>query len=155
MTTYQRIFGAGPRGIILSILLLGISWYLEPAINLPVISSNEQFRLIVFMFLTLISCVIAIWSLLSLPPAKRGKILVTDGVFKYFRHPLYAAFISFFNFGLAVLLNNLIYVLWAILVHFLWHWNIRSEEELMKKIYSKEYTVYSEVTGRFFPVIRK
>lgn len=154
MTTYQRVFGAGPGGFALSILLLGMSWYLEPAINLPAISSNEKFRFIVFIFLTLISCTLAVWSLLSLPPGKRGKVLVTNGAFKYFRHPLYAAFISFFNFGLAVLLNNWIYLLWAILVHLLWHLNIRSEEELMKKLCSKEYAIYCKATARFFPFHR-
>jgi len=101
----------------------------------------------------MIAFLLMIWSLFSLPPTKRGKILVINGAFKYFRHPLYAALISFFNVGLAILLNNWIYLIWALIVHLLWHWNVRSEEELMEKIYADDYINYCKVTGRFVPML--
>lgn len=94
---------------------------------------------------------LVIWSLRSLPLVSRGHELVTKGAYRYIRHPLYASFLSCFNFGLAVLLNNWIYIIWAILVHAVWHWNIDSEEKLMKKMFPKEYAEYCKVTGRFIP----
>ena len=93
------------------------------------------------------------WSVKSLPPAARGKDLVTTGPFRYLRHPLYAALLSCFNFGLAVILNNWIYIVWAVLLHGVWHWNIRSEEELMNQAFPKDYPEYCKVTGRFIPRI--
>jgi len=87
-------------------------------------------------------------------PKPRDRKLVTLGAYKYFRHPLYAAFLSCFNFGLAVFLNNWIYVVWAVMLHGVWHWNIGSEEKLMCREFPKEYMEYSKKTGRYVPKIR-
>jgi protein-S-isoprenylcysteine O-methyltransferase Ste14 len=75
--------------------------------------------------------------------------------FKYVRHPLYAAFLDFFDFGLAVLLNNWIYIIWAVLLHPVWHLLINKEEEDLKKIFPGEYEEYCKNTGRFIPRIIK
>jgi protein-S-isoprenylcysteine O-methyltransferase Ste14 len=64
---------------------------------------------------------------------------------------LYAAFLTFFNFGLAVLLNSWLYVAWALVLHPLWHLNIRGEEALMKEQFPSAYDDYRVRTGRFVP----
>lgn len=151
MNRYQRIFGAGPRGTLLSLALLVLAWRLEPLAGLPEISSSAAFRWLFFAAATGAALGLVIWSVRSLPPQQRGRSLVTGGVFRYLRHPLYAAFLSCFNLGLAVLLNNAIYLLWAALLHGLWHWNVRSEEALMRCAFPKEYEPYCRVTGRFIP----
>ena len=153
MNTYERIFGAGPRGLLISLALLAIAWQWESAAGLPNITANYWVRWVLFA-LTLVGAVfVVVWSLKSLPPATRGKKLVTNGVYRYVRHPLYAAFLSCFNFGLAVLLNNWIYIIWAVLLHGVWHWNIESEEKLMRREFPKEYEEYCQITGRFIPRI--
>jgi hypothetical protein len=53
------------------------------------------------------------------------------------RHPLCAAFLSMFNFGLAIHLNGYIYILWAVLLHPVWHYVIRYEEQLMIDTFGK------------------
>ena len=153
MNTYERIFGAGPRGLLISLALLAVSWQLESVVSLSNITTNHFFRWVIFVLTTVSSIILILWSVKSLPPSSRGKELVTTGAFRYFRHPIYAAFLSCFNFGLALLLNNWIYMIWAILLHGVWHWNIRSEEKLMKREFPKEYEEYCEVTGRFVPRI--
>lgn len=153
MNTYERIFGAGPRGLLISLALLALAWQLDSAVGLPKITSSQLFRWVVFGLTAACSLILTVWSLKSLSPAARGKELVTTGVFRYLRHPLYAAFLSCFNFGLAVLLNNWIYVIWAVLLHGLWHWNIGSEEELMRRTFPKDYEKYCRITGRFVPRI--
>ena len=40
---------------------------------------------------------------------------------------------------------------WAVLLHPVWHWNIRSEEQLMCDAFPGEYEAYCAKTGRFFP----
>ena len=150
MNTYDRLFGSGPRGALIGVLLF-IPLYLgEDIVALPEITGNDAFRYISFALFTFITLFIIIWSLKSLPPKERGKKLVTTGAFKYFRHPLYAAFVSFFNFGFAIFMNNWIYVLWTLLMIPVWHLNIRREEELMKKEFGQEYIDYCAKTGRFF-----
>ncbi len=153
MNTYERIFGAGPRGLLISLALLALAWQLEATVSLPSIIVSHFARWVVFVLTVVGSIFVVAWSAKSLPPAARGKKLVTTGAYRYLRHPLYAAFLSCFNFGLAVLLNNWIYVIWAVLLHVVWHWNIGSEERLMRREFPKEYVEYCKVTGRFIPRI--
>ena len=151
MNRYERIFGAGPRGLLISLALLALAWQLESAAGMPIIITSHFLRWLIFISGILASVILVLWSIKSLPPDKRGRILVTTGAFRYLRHPLYAAFLSSFNFGLAVLLNNWIYIIWAVLLHGVWHWNIGSEEKLMRQEFPGEYEKYCKTTGRFIP----
>ena len=155
MTTYERIFGAGPRGVVISLALLIIAWYLEDVVGLPEITEISIIRELVFVLTICASIILIAWSIKSLPPDSRGRELVTAGSYQYFRHPLYAAFLSCFNFGFAIFLNNWIYIIWAIMLHGVWRWNVRSEEQLMSDEFPKEYEEYSKRTGRFFPKLRR
>jgi len=152
MNNFNRIFGAGPKGLLISLVLLYLSFYLKNLFNIPKIFSDQVLiRQSIFGFLTIISIAIIIWSLVSLNPKLRGKTLVTTGALKYFRHPLYAAFLSFFNFGLAILLNNWIFIVWAIILHPIWHLLVEGEEKALETIFPREYEEYCKKTGRFFP----
>ncbi len=155
MTTYERIFGAGPRGTVISLALLIIIWYLEDEIGLPQIIESTFIHELIFALSIFASMILIAWSIKSLPPDSRGREIITSGAFKYFRHPLYAAFLSCFNFGLAIFLNNWIYIIWAIMLHGVWHWNVRSEEKLMRDEFPDIYEEYSKQTGRFLPKIWK
>lgn len=153
MNTYERIFGTGPRGVLISLALLALAWQVESAVSLPSITASHIARWVVFVLTVVVSIVVVVWSVKSLPPAARGKELVTTGAYQYIRHPLYAAFLSCFNFGLAVLLNNWIYIIWAVVLHGVWHWNIGGEEKLMRREFPKKYEEYCKITGRFVPRI--
>ncbi len=153
MNTYERIFGAGPRGFLISLALLALAWQLESVVGLPSITASYVVRWLVFLLTVVGTVLVVVWSLKSLPPATRGKKLVTNGAYRYLRHPLYAAFLSCLNFGLAVLINNWIYIIWAVLLHGVWHWNIESEEKLMRQEFPTEYEEYCQITGRFIPRI--
>ena len=89
-----------------------------------------------------------------MPSRERGNILSTRGAYKYVRHPLYAAFLSIFDFGLAVYLNSYIFIAWAIILHPVWHYIIRYEERPLVNIFGQVYVDYQERTGRFFPRLR-
>lgn len=154
MNQYQRIFGSGPLGLVISLLLLAVAFMFEDDLVGFRITGGGVPGVAVFALLTIITVSLVLWSVRSLRPGDRGHKLITTGAFKYFRHPLYGAFLSFFNFGLAFLLNNWIYVAWAIVQHPVWHWVIRGEEELMEKAFPDEYEQYAKRTGRFFPRIR-
>jgi protein-S-isoprenylcysteine O-methyltransferase Ste14 len=152
MNNFDRIFGSGPKGLLISLILLFLSFYLKNLFNIPKIFVDQDFmRLLIFAFLTAVSIVIIIWSFISLNPKLRGKTLITTGALKYFRHPLYAAFLTFFNFGLAILLNNWIFVIWAIILHPIWHLLVAKEEKALKITFANDYEEYCKNTGRFFP----
>jgi len=151
VNTYQRLFGAGPRGLLLSLIFLVLAFKLESTADLPALSGNSALRWTLISIFLAATIIMLVWSIRSLPLEKRGNKLVTGGAFRYFRHPLYAAFLLFFNFALAIFLNNWIYIFWAIILHGVWHLNITSEEKLMQQKFPGEYAEYCEVTGRFFP----
>jgi protein-S-isoprenylcysteine O-methyltransferase Ste14 len=152
MSIFKRMFGAGFNGLVISLILLYLAFYLKDLINVPKIFSDQIFlRLFIFVLLTVISLIIILWSVFSLNPKLRGITLITTGAFKYFRHPLYAAFLTFFNFGLAILLNNWVFIIWAFLLHPIWHFLVTEEEKSLKEIFPEVYEIYCKKTGRFFP----
>lgn len=151
IATFKRIFGSGPIGLVISLVLLFLAGWINTQIVLPSLSDNRLFLDALFMATGCVTLIIIVWSLKSLPAADRGNKLCTSGAFRYFRHPLYAAFLSVFNFGLAIWLNSYIFVLWALLLHPVWHYLVRDEEQMMVDIFGEEYIDYQERTGRFFP----
>ncbi|MDB4459310.1 isoprenylcysteine carboxylmethyltransferase family protein [bacterium] len=154
MTNYQRIFGAGPRGLLFSAILLGLAGYSKARLGLPKIIDGEALRWIALILSMIGALVISGASFAVMSPNDRGKSLITSGVYRYVRHPLYASLISCFNFGLALFLNNWSFIIWAVVLHPLWHWNIKSEERLMASKFPDEYDGYCKITGRFLPRLR-
>ena len=153
MNNYQRIFGTGPRGTFLSLSLLVVAYYFEAIFSLPSIHGSSYFGSAFFALMVVLTFSLVVWSVNSLPPADRGRKLVMGGAFKLFRHPLYAAFLLFFNFGLAIWLDNWVYMIWAVIQHPVWHLNMVREETLVRDTFGSEYDRYCAVTGRFFPKI--
>jgi protein-S-isoprenylcysteine O-methyltransferase Ste14 len=149
-TNFNKVFGSGPIGLLISIVLFMIASWLSKQINLP-ISSNQLILNSIFFVSGVTTLVIIVWSVKSLPAGERGKKLCSSGAFKYVRHPLYAAFLSVFNFGLAVYLNSYIFVFWAALLHPIWHSLVVNEEGLMIDIFGETYREYRKTTGRFLP----
>ncbi len=151
MLTYERLFGSGPRGGLMSTILLVLAYYLEDRVGLPEILKNYEIRYSVFIGFIILGIALIIWSLVSLPLKARGRKLVRTGAFHFFRHPLYAAFLLFSNVGIAFLLNNWIYMIWVLILFPLWSLNVRSEEILMRKAFGEEYEAYCRTTWRFVP----
>ncbi|MCK5166487.1 MAG: isoprenylcysteine carboxylmethyltransferase family protein [Rhodospirillaceae bacterium] len=151
MNTYQRLFGTGPRGLLLGLLMLYVAWWGEKTYGLGSVHGSVGVGWAALIIGSVITAVILFWAVKSLPPSERGKNLITTGAFKYFRHPLYAAFLLGFGPGLVFYLDGWFYILSSILQFPMWHWNIRAEEKLMANAFPREYEQYCQHTGRFFP----
>jgi protein-S-isoprenylcysteine O-methyltransferase Ste14 len=147
------IFGSGPAGLAASIVLFVIAFWLTGQISLPPLSDNRNLLNSIFAAASLLTLAIIVWSVRSLSPADRGRNLSTSGAFRFVRHPLYAAFLSVFNFGLAIWLNSYIMIIWAVLLHPLWHYIVRDEETMMIDLFGEEYRKYQKRTGRFLPKV--
>jgi protein-S-isoprenylcysteine O-methyltransferase Ste14 len=150
-TKFSKIFGIGPVGLLISLVLFFIATWINKQIDLPPLSNNQFLLNSIFFVSVLMTLVIIVWSFKSLPTVDRGNKLCTSGAFKYVRHPLYAAFLSVFNFGLAVYLNSYIFVFWAVLLHPIWHYLVKYEERSMIDIFGEAYLEYQKKTGRFLP----
>ena len=151
LTTYERIFGTGPRGTIISAITFWAAFMLDRELYSPPIHRSANFGITALVIASVATAAIVLWSLRSLPPGTRGKELVTAGAFRYVRHPLYAAFLGAFNFGLALFMDGWVYLAWAVLQYPIWYWNIAAEERLMHKEFGDSYAGYCRKTGRFLP----
>ncbi len=82
---------------------------------------------------------------------KEGHSLVTHGVFRYIRHPMYAAH-GLWGIAQALLLQNWI-AGFAMLVFFLPLYLLRvpREEQMMLERFGEEYRLYMNRTGRVIP----
>lgn len=154
MNTYQRLFGTGPRGLAISLLLLGGTVGLVRAVGPRPMHDSRAVGASALAIGVVLTVLLVVWSVRSLPVEDRGTRLTVGGAFRWFRHPLYAAFLLFFDFGLALFLDDWHYVAWAALQHPVWHLNVRGEEALMRDAFPADYPAYCAKTGRFFPRLR-
>ncbi len=107
---------------------------------------------------SVIGVVIIILSMLQLnkslspfPTPKKNSKLITTGLFKYVRHPIYTG-ILITAFFLAFYFNSGFKMLIFILLLILFYYKSKFEErELIQKF--PEYESYRASTGRFFPKI--
>ena len=151
MNNFQRVFGSGPLGTVISIgLLAGAAW-LAPRSGLAPFGLPLSLRVSLLTTASVIAVLLITWSVRSLSVEHRGRRLCTSGPFRWIRHPLYAAFLTVFNPALALYLDHVVYLLWALLLHPLWHWVIVPEENLMQRRFGDEYRRYCDQTGRFVP----
>ena len=83
------------------------------------------------------------------PSPKHDSTLMTSGVFKYIRHPIYTA-ILLVCFSYAMLNSNS----WKLIISFclliLFWFKSTYEEQLLRKKFP-DYKAYQSKTGRFFP----
>ncbi len=84
---------------------------------------------------------------------KQAHQLVTHGVYRSIRHPMYSA-ILLFGLGQGLLLQNWL-AGWSGLLTFLLMYCLRvsREEEMMSELFGQEYRDYMAVTGRLWPAL--
>jgi len=83
-----------------------------------------------------------------------GHILVTDGIYRHFRHPSYA---GFFYWGLGTqiaLLNPISFIFFTAVLWRFFYKRIQTEEKLLIKFFGDDYIKYRKVAGTKIPFIR-
>jgi len=85
---------------------------------------------------------------------RKGHQLITEGVYRKIRHPMYAA-IWLFGLGQAMLLHNW-FAGWSALVSFALMYFVRAprEERMMSEQFGSAYRDYMRRTGRLFPRLK-
>lgn len=111
------------------------------------------------MVIAIIGCMIALLTVFELksnltvfPTPTEKAVLLTQGFFRFSRHPIYTG-ILMFAFGYA-LYNYSLYKLFisGLLLIFFYLKSIYEEEQLSQKF--KDYKSYQDKVGRFFPKIK-
>jgi protein-S-isoprenylcysteine O-methyltransferase Ste14 len=86
---------------------------------------------------------------------RKGHQLVTHGVYRWIRHPMYAA-IWLFSLAQGLLLQNWL-AGWSAFVAFaiMYFFRITKEERMMTEFFGPQYSDYQQRTGRLFPRLKK
>lgn len=152
--TLKKIFGIGPTGVTISLFLLAIAVWADSMIKLFIVIDDAGLMKTIGIVLVILGLGLHFWSFYMLRSWWVDDKLCTRGPFKHFRHPMYAAWITFICPGLALYLNSWFYLFWVLLLHVLWHKLVKKEEFTMIDTFGDIYKDYSRQTGRFFPKIR-
>ena len=89
------------------------------------------------------------WS--DTPRMLKGQSLITDGPYRFIRHPIYTAFILILGSMLFITSNWLIGLCWAGMTILEASSRIKFEEALMLEYFGDEYRQYMKRTGRLLP----
>jgi len=83
----------------------------------------------------------------------RDQTLVTEGMYRYVRHPLYASLIWMFIAGSIIFMNPLSLAMALLIFLPFMYYRAKQEEVLLQKTF-KDYDDYRKKTGMFFPKLR-
>ena len=151
ISRYQKIFGAGPLGLILGLLLLGALWRLDRILNhVEILSQPEPIRIIGMVLIAAWICW-HLWCLKTIKSWWKESRLCTAGPYRFVRHPIYAGGAWLFGFGLVLILNSWILLLWPMLWCCVMSALVRKEEKMMEAVFGDEYKRYAAHTGRLLP----
>ncbi len=149
----EKLFGIGPLGALVSSVLLALFWWVDHILGHTSIMAHPAPLKYAAAMLIIIGLGLHFWTLYTLRNWWKDDRLCITGPFKYFRHPMYAAWITFISSGIALFLNSWILLLWVAALHPIWHLLITKEEKMMAENFGDEYREYAAGTGRFFPRI--
>lgn len=151
---WKKITGVGPTGAVISICLAAVLWWIDGLTGHPEILAGSTHLKFSGMLLVFMGMLLHVWSFWTLRNWWGNDQLCTGGPFRYFRHPMYAAWITWMALGVVLWMNSLIFLLWFPICHPIWHRLVLREERIITDIFGERYIDYAERTGRFFPRIR-
>ena len=84
--------------------------------------------------------------------AYNADALVTDGIFRYCRHPLYAAWVVFIVPGIVFLLKSWIMLTTPIFMYLILRLLVKKEEVYLENVFGSEYREYKERVPCILPI---
>ncbi|NLO90495.1 MAG: isoprenylcysteine carboxylmethyltransferase family protein [Elusimicrobia bacterium] len=152
----MNIWGIGPILVLSAAVGLGLGRVMESYLDVHLGFSGPLLALSTMTALALFLAGVYLWLSAAMrirSGVKSGKLL-TDGVYARTRNPLYAAFVFFLLPALALLLNNLAYLLSSVLMYAAFDQYIEREENALLETFGDEYRAYCARTPRLFPRLR-
>jgi protein-S-isoprenylcysteine O-methyltransferase Ste14 len=137
-------WGIGPVFASLSIgygiLMLAISRFFQPVFRIDFVP--HRLLLIIGVALIVMGVPFFIFSVSTVTRAYNADTLVTDGIFRFCRHPLYASWVVFIVPGIVLLANSWIGLTAPVFMYFLLRKLIVKEEAYLESIFGHEYVDY-------------
>ena len=149
-------WGIGPifasLSIAYGIVTLAITHYFHPFFQIEII---PQWSLTILgIILLLIGIPFFIISVKTVMRAYNADELVTDGIFRYCRHPLYASWAVFIVPGIVFLVNSSIGLTTPIFMYLLLRKLVKKEEAYLESAFGPAYTEYKRKVPCIIPIGR-
>ena len=148
---FRQLFGIGPFGIVATILIWFVVYYIESILTIPKMIIHPTFRIALMAIFMVDALYLLIGGNYYLAKSGRGKEIVKQGPFQFIRHPIYSVWIFSFTGILAMVFYSWALIVSAIPITLVWSWLVQREEMDMLKKFGDEYISYMEQTGQFLP----
>ena len=151
INNYQKLFGVGPLGLAISLVLLGLFWLLDKGLShVKILTRSTPVKIAGLIFIVLELCWHA-WCIRTLRGWWKDNRLCTTGPYRFVRHPIYAGGVLLGLLGVSLLFNSWIVLLAPVVAYPAYFLLVRKEEEMMASVFGEEYKRYAARTGRLFP----
>ena len=149
-------WGVGPIFASLSIgygiVTFAISRYCHPVFKIGFLPS--WFLYTFGTILIMIGVPLFLISATTVMRAYNADALVTDGIFRRCRHPLYAAWVVFIVPGIVILLKSWIMLTTPIFMYLILRFLVKKEEVYLEKVFGSEYREYKQKVPCILPIGR-
>jgi protein-S-isoprenylcysteine O-methyltransferase Ste14 len=146
-------WGTGPIFAALSVgyglVTIVISRYFHPFFQIGF--ASHWFLTILGIALIVIGIAFFIVSAITVMRAYNADALVTDGIYRCCRHPLYASWVVFIVPGIAFLVNNWIGLTTPIFMYFILRKLVKKEEIYLESVFGSEYLHYKQKVPGILP----
>jgi protein-S-isoprenylcysteine O-methyltransferase Ste14 len=148
------IWGIGPRIAISGILsfaatlIIGcktehIGYWFFPGIVTTLIGSA-------FVIIGIYFWLDSVWLIVT---RFKSGVLITEGVYRFVRNPMYAGFIVFIDPGISLILNNPLIIMSSTVILLIFKMNIHKEEQYLKARFDPAYQDYMAKVKQIIPFI--
>lgn len=137
----------------MAVIPILMAYLLDPLIGLPGIPISDFSSTALLYSATLLMFLMFALSFIALPPEKRERELVTSGIYRYVRHPIYAAFLYFFLMGPGFCLKSYSLIIAALFSFLICGKIVEREEKRMKMFFGRRYENYRKGTKKFIPFL--
>ncbi len=152
-------WGVGPVFVSLSVayslIMLVLTYSFHPLFQI----STVPYSLMIFLGICLIAVgtPFFILSAVTVMRAYNSDRLVTDGTFRYCRHPLYTSWAVFLVPGMILPVNSWLGLTVPVFMFVILRILVRKEEDYLEKMFGAEYIAYKEKVPCILPygVLRK
>jgi len=140
----MNIAGAAPKIAIPTFIYLIITIFIDYQTKplFQITESSYSTLIIIGILLMLMGIALVVTVARKLLKSFKTNILMTDGVYKFLRNPMYAAYLIFIIPGICLLFNSWLALTTLILNYILLQIFIKEEYRYLKETFGEEYESY-------------
>jgi len=147
----KQFFGVGPYGVLFTVAMWGIAFFMERFLNIPQISISTFLRTAIATIFFVDVLYLLIGSNYQRRKHDRNNVLLTEGPYQFIRHPIYSVWIFSFTGLLSMYLLSWTVIISVVPIAMFWSWLVTAEENDMLIKHGKTYQDYMNRTGQFLP----